>query len=274
MPFFDWVELCGCHPENFKGSCSVTVGDALSGYFGARHTHIFGPEIKMVCDLEDMTLGQLDECIPLVSALALGVGGNVTWVYGSNTTATYVGPKMEIRRAKSITKTSKHVVARVGPDPDESEESDESESQEPAPIDKATCAAVTVLSVLLAGVSAALELAIHFQYNEMQSTKDNDDLSEEQKEQKCEGYEETIENLKIISYTVSGRLMALLKTIEHKGSWSEFGKKWLEDVEKAGKAIAKAFEEMPGDAYFCAMGFGYESYAFMKAAYAARQAIE
>ena len=55
MPFFDWLEAGGVRPDWFKGSCKVTIGDALGGYFGARHTHIFGPEIKLICDPEDLT---------------------------------------------------------------------------------------------------------------------------------------------------------------------------------------------------------------------------
>ena len=217
MPFFDWIELGGYHPENFSGKCGVTIGDTLAACFGARHTHIFGPEIKLVCDPEDLVIGRLEEYLPVASALFSGLGGNVTWVYGSNVSATYVGPKVDIRRAPTLGKTSDNVIARTKRPDIVAKYSKEKKD----PIDKATVAVVSVLSVLAVGVSAALDLVIHFQYNELNDTKD---------EEKRKGYEHTIETLKVCSYTISGRLLALLKLVEEQGSWAEFAKKWALDA--------------------------------------------
>ncbi len=219
MPFFDWLEAGGVRPEWFSGSFDVKIGDVLSGTFGARHTHVFGPEIKIVCDPEDLLMGRLETYMPLVAGLLSGVGGNATWVYGANTSATYVGPKMDIRRAKVINKTSENVLARKT-----------NEAGEEV-IDYATSVAVGALSVLMCATGAALDLAIRFMYEEMEGTKDKG---------KKEHYEEVIESLKIASYTVTGRLMALLKTLEEKGSWAEFAKQWGKEGAFVGLLAANA----------------------------------
>lgn len=198
MPFFDWLELCGVHPKWFKGSVSSTVGDALFGFFGARHTHIFGPDIKLVCDPEDMLVGSfLEEALPLLSALMSGIGGNANFVYGGNTSATYVGPKVDICRAEAVSRTSPSMKAVIG-DTDV--------------IDKAVAKAVIALSTLMCLAAAGYDMAIHVLYEEDEK-----------------GNEEIIEALKVASYTVTGRLMALLKLMEEKSVWAEYAVRWSED---------------------------------------------
>ncbi len=221
MPFFDWLEARGVRPEWFSGSVGVTIGDSLNGTFGASHAHVFGADVKLVCDPEDLIMGRLESVLPLTAGLLSGVGGTTTFVYGSNTGATYVGPKMDICRAESINKTSDNILAHVRKKPEDGgEETDE--------IDIAMSVAVAAFSVVMCATAAALDLAIRFQYEEMQNTK-----SAEQKKH-CE---ETIEKLKIASYTVTGRIMALLKTLEEKGSWAEFAKQWLKEAKGVGLLI-------------------------------------
>ncbi len=230
MPFFDWLEAGGIRPSWFKGSYNVTIGDVLNGTFGAGHTHIFGADVKLVCDPEDLLVGQLEKVLPLTSALLSGVGGATTFVYGANTSATYVGPQMAISRAKHVDKTSDNVIAHKrdaqGKDTDE--------------LDKVMAVAVSVLSVLLCATGAALDLVIRFKYEELQDVKTDEDK---------EHYEELIETLKIASYTATGRLMALLKYLEEHGCWAEFCEEWVKLGEKvseylksAGEAIASGLE--------------------------------
>ncbi len=219
MPFFDWLEMGGVHPSWFKGSCNVTVGDALSGTFGASHTHIFGADVKLVCDPEDLVMGRIEKYLPLVSNLLSGMGGCTTWVYGSSTSATYVGPQMSIRRAHHIDKTSDNILAR--------KKNDEGKEV----IDVAMAVVVGLGSVLMCATAAGLDLAIRFIYEEMENTK-----STETKEH-CE---KVIETLKVLSYTLTGRIMALLKTLEEKGSAAEFAKQWLKEGKFVGLLAAHA----------------------------------
>ena len=218
MPFFDWLEVGGVRPEGFTGAYNVTIGDVLNGTFGAQHNHIFGPDIKLVCDPEDLVMGRIESLLPLAAGLLSGVGGAATWVYGSNLGATYVGPKMEITRAKSIQKTSTNILAyKTGAQSDK--------------IDLAMSAAVAALSVIMCAAAAALDLAIRFEYEEMEDTK-----SKEKKEK----YERVIEDLKVACYTVTGRIMALLKTLEEKGSLAEFAAQWLKEGKFLGLLAANA----------------------------------
>ena len=111
MSLLDIVEAVGegTHKElipGMTGSFNVTIGDAVAGFYGSRHTHIFGGEIKLVCDPEDLLMGKIAHYLPLTSALLAGIGGNATFVYAQNTTMIYGGPKFDVRRAPSISKSS------------------------------------------------------------------------------------------------------------------------------------------------------------------------
>lgn len=205
-------------PAAMKGSFGVTIGDAVAGFFGARYTHIFGSEVKLVCDPEDMLFGQLEHYLPLTSALLGGIGGQATFVYGSNIGATYWGPKVEIRRAPTHNKCSDYILPHakfIGPVPNPA-----SGLAKPVdPIDEAMCAAVAVLSVLVCVVPAALELAIRFKYPAYGSSTASPTT--------LEGYGETPSILKLCAYGITSRLMALLKLLEEKGTWADFAEFWI-----------------------------------------------
>lgn len=227
MSLLDWVEVGGlsAHKELMpvmKGSFGVTIGDAVAGFFGARHAHIFGGELKLVCDPEDMVLGKLEHYLPLTTALLGGVGGQTTFVYGSNTSATYVGPKMDIRRAPHVDKQTDYVLARVGSPPTVNAVVD--------PIDASMLAAVTVLSVLVVCVPAALELAIRFKYPSFGSSSAS--------EETLEGYGETPAILKLCAFAITSRLMAFLKNLEESGTWAEFAEFWS----KVATYLGECFE--------------------------------
>jgi hypothetical protein len=208
MSVWDWVEvgLSDHHTEieGMKGSFAVTAGDAVSGFFGARHAHIFGSEIKLVCDPEDMLWGKVEHYLPGVAAVLGGIGGQATFVYGSNITATYVGPKVEIRRAPVVNKTSDYVLPMVkkpGANP-------------PADaVDPAMAIAVGALSTLLCAVPAALEMVLAIKYKG--HLPDDDD---------------SIPKMKLAAYMITTRMMALLKLLEDKGSWAQFAEQWGKEL--------------------------------------------
>ncbi|MBA4191477.1 MAG: hypothetical protein C0467_26150 [Planctomycetaceae bacterium] len=93
------------------GSYSVSMGDTLSAFLGSgRQTHIVGDEIKYVLDWESClervpVLHTLLSAFP-VTAL-LGEGGNMTWTFGRKTDLHYLGPAITIKRAGTISATSK-----------------------------------------------------------------------------------------------------------------------------------------------------------------------
>jgi len=214
MSLFDWVEgglaAYGVELPAYKGSYSSTMGDVLSTYFGARHSHIFGADIKLLCDPEDMLLGKLADALPVFTSLLAGVGGNCTFVYGSNIAATYVGPKVNIQRAPNAGKTSKYRLARMGAD-------DEAGADE---IDYATSKAVAALSILICATAASLELAMHFAYPSFGSG------NEEEEEQ----YGKVPEILKTCVMRITDRLMALLKELECAGSWADFAEHFSKEA--------------------------------------------
>ena len=208
MSLFDWVEL-GAQAlpakwtkwlEAFKGSCTITVGDVLNGTFGSVQSHVFGGNVDLVFDPEDMFA---DHVIGgKAAALLSGSGGNVLWVYGSSVSATYVGPKIDIHRAESISRTAPNLkkIASEKVKPGQSDE-----------IDDATARAVKVFSVLICTVAATFDLAVYLTHKE--------DCSER-----------TVENLKILSYSLTSRLIAMLKDLEEKATWAEFAKVWEKDT--------------------------------------------
>lgn len=206
MSLWDWVEvgLMDHHTEipEMKGSFGVTVGDAVAGFFGARHAHIFGAELKLVCDPEDMVLGKLEHFMPGVAAILGGAGGNTTFTYGSNVSATYVGPKFDIRRAPSHSKTTDYILPRIG--------APTAVKDPPDPIDAAMLVAVTALSVIMCAVPAATELAFTVMYKGHPPPEGD----------------ETAAELKLAAYMVTSRMMAFLKLLEHKGSAVQFAEQF------------------------------------------------
>ncbi len=206
MSLWDWVEvgLMDHHTElpAMKGSFAVTTGDAVAGFFGTRHAHIYGGDIKLVCDVEDMLLGKLEHFCPAATAVLGGIGGNTTWVYGSNFTATYVGPKMEVRRAPAINKTTDYVIARSVGGP--------SLIDPPDPIDAAMAFAVGALSALMCLVPAAMEIVYVVLY----------------KGGPPDAEDHLASKLKLVAILVTTRLMAFLKLLEEKGSCGQFAEQW------------------------------------------------
>ena len=230
MSVWEWVETGLINNDKsipaMTGSFNVTIGDALNGIFGAQHNHIFGSYVNLICDPEDMLLGQLDKCLPVVSALLGGIGGNTVFTYGSSTAATYVGPAYTIQRAPSVNKTSNYVLPHVkasGP---------ASAAGVPPvdPIDTAMLAAVAALSVLIICVPAALELTIRFKYPKYGSGEEDEETEET--------YGKSPEILKLCAYMITSRLMSFLRMLEEKGSWAGFAEQWAKEAEYLGLRAA------------------------------------
>lgn len=225
-----------------KGSFSVAIGDVVAGIFGARHTHIFGSEIKLVCDPLDFAFGRLEEKVPAVAALLNGIGGQATFVYAQNTSATYGGPKVDIRRATNYNKQTDYIIPREGAPPHVSDP--------PDPIDVELCIAVTVLSVLVNLVPAVLELVVRFKYPSYGATNPS-----EQTQNTINGYGETPKILNDCAYTITSRLMGFLKEIEGRGNFVQVALscldsmkkfvKWIGDLIKgAATRVSKAAEDV------------------------------
>src|SRR5262245_3814912 len=117
MSLFDWVEMGfaskGEEIPGFTGAFSVTIGDTVSGSYGAYYDNYFGPYVLMCCDPEAMLLGPLEHYLPLASGLMSGIGGMVTFCYGPSISSTYVGAQVAVRRAPNVGKSSDRVLARV-----------------------------------------------------------------------------------------------------------------------------------------------------------------
>jgi hypothetical protein len=209
MSVFDWVAM-GCNAadseaidKNYPGSFAVTAGDALGCFYGSRTAHIIGPDIKLMCDPEDILAGLLPEKLNLLAGLLGGISGNVTFCYGSNLTATYIGPKGEIRRGESWSKVSESLLGTAiykGPGAPA--------AGKPEAADAATDAAVFALSVLMLLTTAALEIAAKITY-----PHDSPKFA-------------------LASGMISSRLMALMKELERCCSLAEFAELYLEGAGK------------------------------------------
>jgi hypothetical protein len=228
MGALDWLDvgLQDHHVEAdwWKGSFSVTMGDALLGTFGSYNSHTFGSQITLVADPEEILFGKIAEAIPLVSALVGGIGGSTTFVYGSTTTATYLGPATEIRRAPSISKTTKYQLPRVG---DKMTGAGDGATD---PIDMALCVAVGALSALIVLVPAVMELVIRFkysQYGQPASSSEHSGSGSGEGHGESEGQGRTPEILKTCACMITTRLMGLLKMLETKGSLLQWGDRLL-----------------------------------------------
>lgn len=215
MSLFDWVDL-GLDAGGvkgldkvWKGSYEVTIGDAVEGWYGSYNGHYFGPYLNLVCDVEDMTLGQLGSVLPVLYPLLAGMGGQGTFVYGSNTQATYVGPLVDIRRGDHIIKVSSKIFGVTSAEDEE----------DPDALDKVTAVAVIALSTLLCLTSAAFDMAMRFGY--IKSGSGAGDTT---------GYSKSGKLIAELGVTVPSRLMALLKALETAGSFADFAEQLGKDV--------------------------------------------
>ena len=225
MSFMDFAEAFpaahGKEFDWFKGSCQVTVGDALAGFYGGRQTHILGPDIKLVCDLEDMLVTHgLGRLLPGLSELLAGIGGNVSFCYGSNVSATYIGPKIDIRRGEEIKK--------IGASLTKKNETTNLVAKEDAAIAKI----VLILSVIMLLVTWATELGLHFAYPEFGS-KDDDS------EERHHGIPPQM--LKLLSIGLTSRLMEFIKQIETVKSRADLGQEYLKSAKRLGLIPAAPF---------------------------------
>ncbi|OAI41315.1 hypothetical protein AYO40_03405 [Planctomycetaceae bacterium SCGC AG-212-D15] len=223
-------------PIAYSGSFSLTIGNGITSLFGTRHTHIFGPEIKMVTDIEDM-LGTLVSPIPGMTALTTllsGIGGNVTFCYGTNITATYVGPKVEIRRAANLQKTGDTPFARakfLGPgwatpqvrDPITNAITDPGGKPKEIPGEKWMRVLIAALSVILTAGTAAMELVMRAKYSQFGKAAPPKSTTEGQTyDAVIKGYGETPQLLNALIYTLPPRIMKLIQVLETSTSYTEW----------------------------------------------------
>jgi hypothetical protein len=222
MGLFDWLELgLAVHGEEpeffkewFKGSFDVTLGEQIAGVIGGCNKYVLGQDVSVVCDPLDMFLSAGEQAWPITSglvALSKGIGGRVDLTYGSTFHAHYVGPTVTVRRGHSDTKTSENTLIHKKSEDNPDEETDE--------IDVLTSVAAGALSLLINAVSTALELALHFAYPKFGGGGDAALPA---------GYGKTPKILKICSYTITNRLIALLRMLEEKGSFADFAKQFVE----------------------------------------------
>jgi len=159
------------------GSYSVSMGDTLSAFLGSgRQTHIVGDEIKYVLDWESClervpVLHSLLSAFP-VTAL-LGEGGNMTWTFGRKTDLHYLGPAITIKRAGSISATSKANFFAADPIPKDYKGS-ALEWANKEKIAQCTGIPVALLSAALLAVNTGVEVAARVKYQDMYKKSDKE----------------------------------------------------------------------------------------------------
>jgi hypothetical protein len=227
----------------------VTIGDAISGFIGGRHTHLFGPEIKLVFDVEDM-LNELlapPAIAPLLAAVS-GMGGAANFFYGGNASFTYVGPKVEVRRCANIGKTADSI---FGPSKFTGEGPTIFETlakERPSTAAAAGIAAsvyehscqllVAGLSLILAGATAGIELAMRLKYSQYgKSTTE-------------EGYGQTPEFLNSLLYTLEPRIMKFIQIVEYSAVYADYAGEYALGAKKHVITTANLFLEIEEQDYW------------------------
>lgn len=101
--------------HQMPGKYSIISGDQVGVNFGARYAHCFGPDLRMVADIEQLLL---EGFMPggILGSLLLGFGGSVLLVAGSNKSCTY-GEKLDVRRGEGTTVTEDYFLA-IDPESD------------------------------------------------------------------------------------------------------------------------------------------------------------
>jgi hypothetical protein len=265
---FPWPGADGVGKPVYKGTFAVTIGDAIAGIIGQRQTHIFGPDIKLVVDVEDM-LANLVEKIPgmaplspMMGALA-GIGGNVGCYYGSNISFTYVGPKVDIRRAPEMKKTSGTIFGDAQYDGPTHTLFADTLAKAAAAAGPAGAAAapptpgklaklkpfvtyensckllVTGLSTILAAATAGIEIAMRVKYSQFGKSAPPGSAKEEADKFKetVEGYGETPELLDSLLYTMPPRIMKFIQIVE-------FGTHYFDYVKHFSTGSLEYFHEV------------------------------
>lgn len=242
MSVFNWIELAVSpfaaadigkardFAAFFRGSCQITIGTALLGFYGQRLTHIFGNEIKFVsCGAYGGLGGFLGKFInesgPLLGLV--GMNGDVSVAMGPRIAITYGGPRVDIQRAPVIKKVSYKSVNRDVVSPGggfwglitsltsdmaslqlAGDQPQEPTGKDAIATDKKTDRAILALSVLLNLVTASFELAIRFKYPSY-DPKTEDGFS-------------TPKILNTVVTTISNIILAVIYAIETAGTWTQF----------------------------------------------------
>lgn len=231
MSALDWIDIPGaCLSTHvipgMTGSFNVTIGDAVSGTYGANHSHVYGGDIKLICDPEDWLAGKLSHKLPAVSGALFGIGGNASFVYAQETSALYGGPKVEIRRAHLISKTSSNAPQQPQDAPAGHDHDDHGAA---SPVDKVTSKAVTGLSILVIGIPAACEMLTRFSYGD--------------------SHDHMPEILKLGAVGLTSRVMEFIKKVEESCTWGDMAviaaDRGVNDMERAEEVVAGPFEQ-PG----------------------------
>lgn len=88
----------------FNSTWSTTLGDSINNIIGGgRFTNIFGTDIKIVFDWEEMLMHSIGHFFPKIGGLAhgklggllFGIGGDTSMVFGNKTSFTYFTEKAD-----------------------------------------------------------------------------------------------------------------------------------------------------------------------------------
>lgn len=231
MTLYDWILLDlaarGQKLDWFKGSTNLTFGDVLNSTCGASLDYAFGPDVELKCDPTSFLSGFFGKFAPITSTLVNGVSGQVGLGIGPAFQADYLGPHVNVQRGPSPkTKNSKHwfgLIKKKVPGSADGEEEDT--------IDIATSAAAGSLVILIVATAVLAHVALQCHYF-LNQKPDPDSKSADSTP---EGFAKTAHIYKLLNFTIASRLMALLKTLEAKGSCADFGKHYL----KVGRTLVK-----------------------------------
>lgn len=253
MSVFNWIGLAAApfaaadvgkardFEAFFRGSCQITIGTALLGFYGQRLTHVFGNEIKLVsCGAYGGIGGFLGKFInqsgPLLGVL--GMDGDVSVVMGPRIAITYGGPRVDIQRAPVIKKISYKSVNQTAIAPSggfwglitsltsdvaslqlAGDQPQEPTGKDAVATDKKTERAILALSILLNLVTASFELAIRFKYPDFDPKK-------------TDGFD-TPKILNTVVTTISNIILAIIYGIETAGTWTQYATTFKDNAKDA-----------------------------------------
>lgn len=263
MGLFDWIEL-GANVDKakkgedassfteefekiFKGSFSITIGDALSSMIvGGQQTHIYGDRLAFIVDWESLVKGLIGK-IPvagefftsgMMGAAIFGGGGNTTYTYGDLCNLHY-GESVNVARSVRASATGKNYLwdwfahgekalfkpSELGKGLGDEEEAKEehggnswfSAAMSQEKIDKIVGGIAGVLSALMVLAALAIELTVYIRYplsNPSAKSKAKEKKDSEGSEEESPGPEAMQNLLRTVSWTVTSRLAAAISQTE------------------------------------------------------------
>jgi hypothetical protein len=259
---FNWMEggklaASGGHMEfgalgAYKGSFSFTLGNAVSSVLGPRNTHLYGPDIKLMFDPQDILENMASsaslapiKALGAIAQLFSGISGNTTFGYGSKMDFTYFGPKGEVRRGPKWEKVSETLLGEAtfkGPTFSTTTVTDSDVATKLKANDGKIRIFVGILSTILISGTMAIEIALKIKYpsfgkTSYEVTQDAQGNLTTTVSEKKSSSTDWPDMLQFLNVTLSRKLMQYIHLVEKGFAVSEYATLYATHVKNSFKFL-------------------------------------